>query len=267
MTKHWCGPEDPTSAFLEFLAGQPLLESLKFYMFHFPASTAYPIGVPVEMPQLEVMVAECLQSTPSETSQAFTSILQSIKAPKLRSLAMIMPFVEESEWESLLPHFNDYEGVRKLQIAANCNARRHDDTNISSFSPFQLTYRRFPNLEHLDIISDNVTLFCTAPHGCTDIDPPPLQSLKIAANPKFTPESLLNIIQYLMRGQQWDRFERLEIRGCKHLQDQDGWLEPLPKCQLLVRRDGNEYGCISSSTYFEVVFDHEGEAQRATSLR
>jgi hypothetical protein len=247
------------SAFLGFLAGQPLLEDLEFSLTCFPERTAYPIGVPIKMAQLRSMGAGSTEDISLETFRAYTSILQSIKVPKLNSPFLVAPIVEDCEWESLLPHFKDYNSIRKLSISTSFDGRGLENKIL--LSPFQLISRCFRNLEHLEVNSDHVALLDTISPSCAAVDLPSLQSLKISTDLTFTSKSLLGITQYLRCGHQWDQFRQLEVKGCEHLLDQSGWLNQLPKCRLLVHCDnyGNKYRV--KSTYFKVCFEHEGETR------
>ena len=47
--------------------------------------------------------------------------------------------------------------------------------------------------------------------------PPPLRTLRLVECPGLTEESLRAIIQSLIEGPHWDKFEKLEIKDCREL--------------------------------------------------
>jgi hypothetical protein len=248
LGQHWLHAEDPVRDFLAFLASQPLLEALDFDARYLPARTTYPVGVPVEMPNLKRMVVTQDRLCP-ETLQAITKILQSVRTPRLNHLDYWMHIEQGYEWEGLFSHFNDYAELRSLYVTNNDDI---DEDQETPFSPFPLIFRRFHSLEHLEVSSGWVTLLGVVPSDI--VSTPPLRTLKICASYAFISESLLNIMHYLMRGQHWEKLEWLEINGCAHLFKESDWLRSIPNSRIV-----GKYG-----HHFSVYFDHEEQTSLAT---
>jgi hypothetical protein len=186
-------------------------------------------------------------------------MMRSIKAPKLDSILLGLPIDEDRKLEALFPRFNDYGELRFLYIANTYGERGQVDIPTADFSPFRFIFTRFRNLTHLHVFAGGrrIKLLDSVPGRA--IVPPPLQGLKISANDSFTSESMLNVMQYLRSGGRWDQFQWLEVLGCAHLLDADGWLKSFPDGKVLVDEDFERE---MRTNCFEVRFDHEKRAHQ-----
>jgi hypothetical protein len=249
---------DPLSKLLDFLASQPSLVNLHLNVAYFNSITAYPVGVPVEMPELKsVHIATIVCDSP-ETLRSITSMMQSIKAAKLGSIHLELSIDEDQKLEALFPQFNDYSELRELYISNTYGERTQRSIPTVTSSPFQFIFTRFHNLTHLYVITGHRTINLLDAVPSRTIAPPPLKHLKISTNASFSSDSMLNVMEYLRCGGRWDQFQRLEVRGCTRLLDSDGWLKSFPNGKVLVDSDFEpEMGTV----YFEVQFDHEERAR------
>lgn len=216
---NWDCPADPLKDLMALLKAQSSLELLDITMLQFADSTKYPIGAVVQLPrlrQLRLSVEYDHNKAMLDLSAAVAPIiLQSLEVPALEELYASIPIANDFQLTSIFPRSNDYASLQELTLVL---FREDESSELDvTLTPFKDIFERMHSLEHLQVsvTSNGISVLGTIPSYLST--PPPLRTLRLVECPGLTEDSLHAIIQYLVDGPHWDKFEKLEIKDCKEL--------------------------------------------------